>query len=248
MTAVGWEHNPHPNPADTIAPAHINPPGPANGDVCNLGIGVNGAKIHYVQLDFINIDQFKCPEVTFNIGSTSHGEGYQVYGSDTAGSLLVGALYSSTYSTACPQQYTYQANPKYRYYSVIAYNNGGNVTPQPSANVLIQSLVLQCGCASAPSASSTSFKYKPSYKPTTYTPSAKPNNGRASSQHAASSGSASGNTPMTFDTLSIIIAVLAAAVSILIVLACLVVTYLRYRNNKKVSKLDMDIDNVYGPA
>jgi hypothetical protein len=174
ITATGWDHRGYPSSADTSVPMYMKLPA---SNVCERGVGISGItsneidiRKHYVQLDFTNIDQYQCTQVALSIGSTQPGEGYEVYGSYTAGTLGT-LLYSSTYNTNCPQQYTYKGNTKYSFYSVTASDNSaGNVTPKPLANVLIQSVSLQCGCNPAPSVTpsiSVAPSLAPSAKPTT---------------------------------------------------------------------------------
>ena len=78
------------------------------------------------------------------ISSTQTGEGYKVYGSNTAGMQgVLTTLYSSSYSSngQCPQYLTLPLT--YKYYIVTAIDNSGG--RKPAADVLIQSIALKCG-------------------------------------------------------------------------------------------------------
>ena len=156
---------------------------------CDRGVGILGSSnnneidtTHFIQLDFSLINQALYSQISFTIGSTQTGEGFQIYGTNTyglQGSLTL--LYSSSYAiNQCPQSYSYAVdrNPKFKYYVVTAVDNSpGHVSS--SANILIQSIFLKYGSPTyLPTVRPTFIPtfmptFKPSVKPT-YVPSFKP--------------------------------------------------------------------------
>ena len=123
---------------------------------CESGLGVFGFNgyvrmneidtNHFIQFDFYNITS-KYNSISFTIGSTQLGEGYQLYGSDSAGTL--GTLfYTSEWDPTgtCPEEFPVTFETQYRYVSVTAFDVGvlNGLGANPHANVLVQSVTFAC--------------------------------------------------------------------------------------------------------
>ena len=123
---------------------------------CESGLGVFGIdnnirineidKNHFIQFDFFNITSHY-DSISFTIGSTQLGEGYQLYGSNTEGTL--GTLFFSSEwdpSGTCPETFPYTFGTEYRYVSITAFDVGvlNGLTANPHANVLVQSVTFAC--------------------------------------------------------------------------------------------------------
>ena len=147
-----------------------------NGDACQSGLGVygidnNGLPIatikaneidimnHYIQFDFSKID-IQHNKISLTIGGSQIGEGYQLYGSNTAGTLGK-LLYTSKWDPTgtCPEKFPYKFGKQYRYLSVTAADVGvlNGMPPNKFANVIVKSVTFSCGSESAPTASPSSI-------------------------------------------------------------------------------------------
>ena len=146
-----------------------------NGDICESGLGVygldnNGQAIstiktneidimnHYIQFDFGSIiSQYN--KIALAVGSTQLGEGYQLYGSNKAGTL--GTLfYSSEWDPTgtCPESFPFTFGSQFRYVSITALDVGAlnGLHPNKFANVIVKSVIFSCGSPSTPTATPTS--------------------------------------------------------------------------------------------
>lgn len=145
-------------------------------DTCERGLGIyglnnTGSRIptikdseidimnHYIQFNVSGINQLLYNRIQFTIGSTTVGEGFQIYGSNNPG-VLGTILYRSPFLNSanatlqCPQIFSYTSYTKYKYYGVTALDNSADnptplippfiTTPMPMANILVSSLTLYC--------------------------------------------------------------------------------------------------------
>ena len=133
------------------------------GGTCESGLGVYGLDNndqlipiivtneipimdYYIQFDFGNIGS-QHGMISLTVGSTQLGEGYQLYGSDTAG-VLGTLLYDSAWdpSGTCPESFPYQFGNQYRYVSVTSLDVGvlNGLTANPFANVVVKSVIFHC--------------------------------------------------------------------------------------------------------
>ena len=161
FTAAAYVYNDQtiPNEMNRMVSKFSNNTGP-----CEYGLGIyglynNDTKIpiivtneipimsFYVQFDFVNISS-QYGRISFTVGSTQLGEGYQLYGSDTAG-VLGTNFYNSTWDPtgSCPNSLPYAFGKQYRYVSIVALDVGAlnGMSPNKFANIIVKSVTFACG-------------------------------------------------------------------------------------------------------